>query len=585
MGEPTHLRAAALRSQAKSGVLALLLAAPGVDAVAVLREILAELEPEEEAEGSAVTVDDDPPAGPDEHAMNALVRRTLEASDTALSIDTILDRNGVRDPHERGRWKRAVGGYGKLGPAVHYDIDGLLYLDRHDPAMADGFDAKPAMLALLAQGPTSRAELFRSNGRTYQARRACESALTTLRKRGVVTRLEHGVYALAEAAAAAPTAAAAPAEIQPPRTDATVAALATVASDRATKADRVRALLLAEGPLEGGLICARLASRMRDRARWRTTLWTLRQNGHVRREATGRYALVEDKTDPPAAPLDEPAPPASKPKRAERARAPAVPKARRAAALPAESQAELLQRIVAGDAKAWQPFWRSIEKLVRMLLRRCGVHPHEMADAEQDVQIHLHRVAAGFDPSRGGVTTWVGWQVRAASRHTVERRETIHVPAHLRDTMRRVHRGDVQLEELAEQAQRNVLAARATRRLLSTETPIGAEGGSTLLDTLPANDGSVEDAVALSIDAQRTAAEHGAVLRAWRDRLDERERAIYDHRLAVDPADAWTLEAVGRTFDISRERVRQIEVTLRSALKKYLVARLGSPARALAGYR
>lgn len=290
-------------------------------------------------------------------------------------------------------------------------------------------------------------------------------------------------------------------------------------------------------------------------ASWQTMLCTWRRAGFVVRDDQGLWSVV--------APADEPASTAI-------AAAPAPIEPLPARASRACTQAHALARVARGDHSAWSPFWADVERFVAQQLGRHGIRHDEMGDALQDVQARVFANAATFDSARGGVLTWVGWQVRATIREIRERRETIHVPPDLRDTIRRVRRGEVDTETLGQKARARLDAALAADRVASLDAPIGGDvDAPTLLEAIASPDGG-EDALIDAIDRERD--KLPAEIRRWRDGLKPRSRLIFDRRIACDPQDSATLKEVGDALGLSRERVRQLESVLRLQLRERLEA-------------
>jgi RNA polymerase sigma-32 factor len=109
-----------------------------------------------------------------------------------------------------------------------------------------------------------------------------------------------------------------------------------------------------------------------------------------------------------------------------------------------------------------------------------------------------------------------------------------------------------------------------TARLGSTDqsldAPLSEDGTTTALELLPSDDANPEEAAA---SAQRDQAVHEVLVGLWGD-LDARERALVTRRLMVDGDEAATLAELGADFGLSRERLRQLEVQLRTRLRRAL---------------
>jgi RNA polymerase sigma-32 factor len=102
---------------------------------------------------------------------------------------------------------------------------------------------------------------------------------------------------------------------------------------------------------------------------------------------------------------------------------------------------------------------------------------------------------------------------------------------------------------------------------VSLDAPLSEDGTTTGLELLPSAEASPEEEAA---SAQRDEAVHEVLARLW-GALDPRERALVTRRLMADDADAATLAELGDAFGLSRERLRQLEVRVRSRLRRALV--------------
>ena len=242
--------------------------------------------------------------------------------------------------------------------------------------------------------------------------------------------------------------------------------------------------------------------------------------------------------------------------------------------LTAREEVDLAKKMEAGSMAARERLIKANLRLVVSVAKKYIGRGMSLLDLIQEGNIGLIRAVEKFDYRRGyKFSTYATWWIRQAiTRSIADQARTIRIPVHMVETINKLVRVSRRLlqekgreptsEEIAEEMGiipekvREII--KVSQQPISLETPIGEEEDSHLGDF-------IEDPSAL---APADAASHqmlkeavGAVL----DTLTDREQKVLKLRFGLDDGRTRTLEEVGREFDVTRERIRQIEA---KALRK-----------------
>jgi RNA polymerase primary sigma factor len=248
-----------------------------------------------------------------------------------------------------------------------------------------------------------------------------------------------------------------------------------------------------------------------------------------------------------------------------------------------QEEIALAARIQRGDERAREEMIKANLRLVVKIAREYEDYGVPLLDLINEGNIGLMKAVERFDPAKGAkLSTYAAWWIKQAIRRALSNQsKTIRLPVHVGDRLLHMRRAAMKLqeqlgreptdEELGRELQMTALRVAELRsagtRPSSLDAPIGGDEDSDHFADI------VKDERADTPYQHLEGKTNTEMIRELVERLPEREATILRHRFGLDGDDERTLEEVGQSFGVTRERIRQLQNIALNKLRKMIQKR------------
>ena len=243
-----------------------------------------------------------------------------------------------------------------------------------------------------------------------------------------------------------------------------------------------------------------------------------------------------------------------------------------------EEEKELGKRIAAGDVSARRRLEEGNLRLVVSLAKHYTGRGVQLMDLIQEGNMGLMRAAEKYDHTKENrFSTYAAWWIKEAMQRAIDQQSReIRVPVHVAENMKKVQKVSKELQqELGREPLPKEIAEKIPGKTekdikdilsylqspVSLETPVGEEGENSLGDM-------VEDRTEATPEEAMDSLVRKEEVSELLDSLSDRERQVIRLRYGLEDGKTHTLEEIGNTLNVTRERVRQIEARAMEKLRK-----------------